>query len=1000
MAKFGFAGRLGAREQGIAAPIEVAVRPERVGLAYGGLREASRLPANRGLAGDLFGTDHPEARRMGAGGRGDDSGEESGGGVRRREGAPPRRPPAAAAPRRERKVYKTAAQVLADADTQVSGAAAAPAIIDMRGATARVVAPDELGGGRAGGGQPSGPAAEHGALGRELAHNVDLLRGLAEVSLRTAHRKLKAGEVAAQRAADAAAAATDAAAVAAAWSERIAWVVGAVQAAAGALTSGIAALRSRVLAGDSGGSGAGDESDEPPLAVLAGLLEDAADAMVEVVSAAPYAAGALGVMAAAPALLAAALQGPLTWAWSLPPAPLAPSDAAAMRSLEPLAQHDRLTRLEGVAGGAGAPVVALVLALQRWRRLVSRSHRPLGAAAAAVAAGAVADGASATAAATVALLSRPPSRTLLPDIAARPGVHAALGLLLAARVSPAWADDRTSAFDTPPAAAEEGDSSEVPPAVAPAMAAAITTGVVASRAAAGALLDVCDSALGARLTAAIAAEWDAHQPALLRAVLASVAPVGAYRHRGGHSHGGHSDGDVMHEGTWVALLEHGVVPRLAAAVEAWHPGADGVPVTDWLLPWAVAPLCGHLAVDRPAATGAGTTGTHVAGAIATLFPALRTKIGAGLREWEVGDPSAAAMLAAWRGVWDAASWGSLVERAVVPRLAATLRQVEVNPAGQDITGVNGVLAWAPLLPPTTLAALLAGELLPRWLATLAHWLASGEAVGDEVIAWYRGWVSLLPPSLVASPRLVACLSTALDLMAAAAANATTHDELAAAVAAVPLPNPATTSYASLLAQAAGSGAAPAVSAAGVTNGVMPPRHAGVPPPRRPATAATAAGLPPTVSFKEVVSQAADDAGLSLLPAPRRAPVDGNAVLLLGDLPVYLAGGVLFMEARVDGRPVWQPTSLRGAIRAAAGVTRRDVGDDVGGSGDDGAAAAAPSVFIPPPPPVAPVQPVQPAAAVAPAPAVRRVVGPVVPHNSAAGRAAPASGPRSRWDDDD
>jgi hypothetical protein len=62
-----------------------------------------------------------------------------------------------------------------------------------------------------------------------------------------------------------------------------------------------------------------------------------------------------------------------------------------------------------------------------------------------------------------------------------------------------------------------------------------------------------------------------------------------------------------------------------------------------------------------------------------------------------------------------------------------------------------------------------------------------------------------------------------------------------------------------------------------------------------------------VSFRDVVEAAAAAAGVSFVPHPRRAPVDGNAIFLLGRTPVYISGGVLFADPHA--RHEYAPSSL-------------------------------------------------------------------------------------------
>ena len=47
LAKMGFKGRLGSKERGVSQNIETVVRPNALGLGFGGFKEAARLDANK-----------------------------------------------------------------------------------------------------------------------------------------------------------------------------------------------------------------------------------------------------------------------------------------------------------------------------------------------------------------------------------------------------------------------------------------------------------------------------------------------------------------------------------------------------------------------------------------------------------------------------------------------------------------------------------------------------------------------------------------------------------------------------------------------------------------------------------------------------------------------------------------------------------------------------------------------------------------------------------------
>ena len=207
LSKFGFKGRLGKNEQGMSQPVAVKARPDKLGLGAGGFKEATHLKQNRELVRELRATDPNAPKRAREGDfsssdSGIDSDEEmslAGGGRM-------------ASRKRPRRVYRTAAEMLAGDGTAAAGAAVggrvagsadttAPVIVDMTQGTARVVssvsdlfqdAKQGSGRRRGGGAQrthdplASGPAA----LGQELLFNLDTLLGAAEADVKGANAKL------------------------------------------------------------------------------------------------------------------------------------------------------------------------------------------------------------------------------------------------------------------------------------------------------------------------------------------------------------------------------------------------------------------------------------------------------------------------------------------------------------------------------------------------------------------------------------------------------------------------------------------------------------------------------------------------------------------------------------------------------------------------------------------------------------------------------------------
>ncbi|KFM23484.1 Tuftelin-interacting protein 11 [Auxenochlorella protothecoides] len=177
------------------------------------------------------------------------------------------------------------------------------------------------------------------------------------------------------------------------------------------------------------------------------------------------------------------------------------------------------------------------------------------------------------------------------------------------------------------------------------------------------------------------------------------------------------------------VLTHLVLPALERALAAWDPLRDTVAPHTWLHPWL--PSLG------PALEG--------------QWPGVRHRLASALAGWHPSDGSALALLAPWARAWGAGEWEAFLARAVLPRLAAALGAMPVDPGAQDLAPWDWAMAWHGAAPPDALARVLDVAFWPRWHAVLAHWLGGAPDM-DEVTAWYLGWRSLLPRELLALPR--------------------------------------------------------------------------------------------------------------------------------------------------------------------------------------------------------------------------------------------------------
>ena len=224
---------------------------------------------------------------------------------------------------------------------------------------------------------------------------------------------------------------------------------------------------------------------------------------------------------------------------------------------------------------------------------------------------------------------------------------------------------------------------------------------------------------------------------------------------------------------WKPMNRHGVGSSVSAA--GTDPTATTTttttPIHTWLHPWL--PL--------------------LSSKLSALYPEIRRKMHAALSAWHPSQPDfALQLLRPWHGVFDASSMENLLLRAVLPKLVCVLREdLHINPQQQDIAPLQWVLPWLEILPPMHGACLLAGELMPQWLAVLLAWLtpespasapgpsttdeASSSSVAaataaaaaidyEEICTWYSGWKSMIPVGLLVDELLLEAFDLALDMM--------------------------------------------------------------------------------------------------------------------------------------------------------------------------------------------------------------------------------------------
>ena len=271
-----------------------------------------------------------------------------------------------------------------------------------------------------------------------------------------------------------------------------------------------------------------------------------------------------------------------------------------------------------------------------------------------------------------------------------------------------------------------------------------------------------------------------------------------------------------------------------------------------------------------------------------LWPPLRFKFASALQQWHPADASAHGILAPWRRVFGAREWEALMQRAVLPKLAAALAELVVNPAAQDLEPFAWAMAWADLLPASQLAALLDAHFFPKWHAVLRHWLAHAPDY-DEVTRWYLGWKALMPDALLDHERLRAQMGAALNAMNTAVAGQ---------------PLPATWTPAPPAGAAADGGAA------------REPRH----PSLEEAYGAPHAAPEPAHAFdaealtlRELVARYAEDAGVAFAPKAGRVH-EGLQVFHFGRVSCVVDTAHGLVRAALGGDRGWAACSMEEVLR--------------------------------------------------------------------------------------
>jgi len=302
----------------------------------------------------------------------------------------------------------------------------------------------------------------------------------------------------------------------------------------------------------------------------------------------------------------------------------------------------------------------------------------------------------------------------------------------------------------------------------------------------------------------------------------------------------------------LSLLLQIVWPKLERAIHNWEPRLESIPLHEWLLPWlqslppSLSPSLSPLLV--------------------LSFPVIRQKMEISLQRWQPADPSALCILKPWQHIFEAHNFHLLLMRCIVPKLSLCLEDFEINPANQQLQPLQSVLQWMDLLPLHTILNLLLTSFFPKWVAVLHHWARSGPVLA-EISKWYSGWKKQFPKEIVSHPSIKAQFNHALVVMEKAAKGNTSS---------LPAP-PSYEPVAPIVEKRIDSG-------------------------RVEKAVKKKAPLGPSMSFKEVVEQFAEENGFMFIPTQRRTP-SGKLLYRFGKANVVLDGQVILCQnAKGDFEP--------------------------------------------------------------------------------------------------
>lgn len=314
-----------------------------------------------------------------------------------------------------------------------------------------------------------------------------------------------------------------------------------------------------------------------------------------------------------------------------------------------------------------------------------------------------------------------------------------------------------------------------------------------------------------------------------------------------------------------ALLERAIIPRLKKSISSWKPSTKQKPSDhedaphEWLFPWL--PYLNQHEIDN-------------------LISEIKSKFSTVLQAWRPSRGIPIPGLSSWVDFLGSDQMDELLVNSLLPRLGQYLRrELEVNPANQNMEPLEHVLEWKGIIKPSIFGIIFGEHVFPKWLDVLHKWLTDPDARLHDISAWYVAWYEWIPSDLRDVPAIKRGFNRGLDLINAAL-------DLDAKDRQHKLEHPKHENVSSAPSQ-----------------------------PSRPTMTEDLTKPKPIASFREVVEAYCMSHDLFLLPLRKAHDVLGHALYKISDNPAghggrlcYFEDDVLWLQSKTD-RKSYEPVSL-------------------------------------------------------------------------------------------